>query len=69
MLACVSACIFDSFDSITDKSTTLVLFFQQADYNANKMPAGCDSVLGAGKLEPCTSAQVDGASMPTGKPK
>jgi poly [ADP-ribose] polymerase len=40
-----------------------------ADYNAAKMPPGCHSVLGAGKMEPSTEAQIGDTLMPTGKLK
>jgi len=40
-----------------------------SDYNADKLPAGCHSVLGAGKLEPSGATQLGDSVMPTGKTK
>ena len=41
-----------------------------ADYNADKLPSGCDSVQGLGRIEPGgTDTLPSGLAIPTGKPK
>ena len=43
--------------------------YQGADYNADKLPKGCHSVLGMGKVEPSSTKEVGGVKLSMGPPR